>query len=89
MFPALAGMNRGGDSRQAGTKDVPRTRGDEPAVDFVKCRSLIMFPALAGMNRADAFCASVPPHVPRTRGDEPMSSTRDLYACKCSPHSRG
>ena len=68
------------------THDVPRERGDEPAIFVLDCHPNwhLMFPASAGMNRRirqrNAACDPLP-MFPASAGDEPardMSSDLKL-----------
>ena len=55
MFPAHAGMNRHTITAALRSRNVPRTRGDEPVMAWSEEATRSMFPAHAGMNR---LCSS-------------------------------
>ena len=71
MFPTHVGMNRGKHQMNKKIKNVPHTRGDEPAEMSVILSSDLMFPTHVGMNRSLGIGYEDERNVPHTRGDEP------------------
>ena len=72
-----------------GNNALPRTRGDEPAIEDDAIKHYALYPAHAGMNhrshnRRNLFLA-----LPRTRGDEPRVGCLHPGVVVSTPHTRG
>ena len=68
---------------------VPRTRGDDPAIEVAKNAAELLFPAHAGMIPPAKTRNESKKTVPRTRGDDPEKEKKELLKWHCSPHTRG
>ncbi len=89
MFPTHVGMNRGTALVNGEWRNVPHTRGDEPAHYGISTKSYRMFPTHVGMNRQTGAGACRIFYVPHTRGDEPQASQKLKLPQACSPHTWG
>ena len=88
VFPALAGMNRTGNSGRVANHVFPALAGMNRHKLFNELVHVV-FPALAGMNRHATLSARSSFSVPRARGDEPPSARIATFENGCSPRSRG